>query len=115
MNSYKGLVGLLVILAIVIGAVVFLGMKNPSSWFSGGAMNGSQTETGTPNPSQNSGTASTTTVQLTGLSATETKLLTPPPATAPLPEQQTYADFVNKNAVDTTSLSVGAGCKLSPV
>ena len=114
MNSKKTLIGILVLAAVGLGAFVLFQNKPLSG--SGAPV---QDTTATPADSAGQGAvqSGTTTVVTTlpNLTPEQKKLLAPPSASAPLAEQQAYADMVTKAAQVTTTLSLGASCLPSPM
>ena len=100
MNNTSRLVAILVIIAVAIG-ILFVFWTVPMS--------------STDTPPQDSGTATAPAPSGSSLSAEAKQLLTPPASSASEAEKQAYMDLIWSSAKETTSLSVGAGCSISPV
>jgi len=105
MNATKLLIVLLVVAAVVLGALVVLRNTNIVQWLDTPVSSTKTAVTSVP------ASQSATTPTLPGLTAEERKILTPP---AP-GEEKAYSELLYKNAKIADHLSLGGNCVGDPI
>jgi plastocyanin len=97
MNNTNLLIPALIVIALVVGAILFMNMQGLSA------------------PTIPDSSGDTNTGAMSGSSEEDRALLMPPANSAPQEEQQAYAEQVMQKARSTSQVSLGVNCAANPL